>query len=512
MPSNRVFVGNLSPSTTSQGLKEHMIRIFISDMGDVKYAKVYQNRHGNSGSGIVEFSIVEGAKAAIQILNDSVLDGRNILVREDRGDGTGGGGVAGRGEPCPRVDEALVATREIKHHTNTPMGSGRDDGGATASRGYYCNICDIWLSNDTEFTRLQHVNGKKHRKHLLASPYVRSTEGNNVGEAKVLTHHLLPTAADLLYQTPILAHLAYLCESDDEEIGPGEENEEENVRSLCDAFGAVNISNTNAKALDDTKVVNVNGGALKEIKHSSNTPMSQMTPSNHPHSNHKPIVSNIVLKDGLETLADAVVLQGACQKGGSMLRKVLKKVAGLELLVLDENSTPSVCQVKRSCTVTINTTHFDNKTQYLIVLDYRAGRLVTTDQREKIVSIFDSYTSAGFLDWLSGERGWKFHNPPSDAVGSTVWKKRIVTKLNILQGVHSLFAPATQKYFFGSSGRMMWRKQNELTDVVNDIRVWVETITPKTELTRWLLRNSAHGPNSLVHWAHHSPVSFCVWL
>ena len=59
---------------------------------------------------------------------------------------------------------------------------------------------------------------------------------------------------------------------------------------------------------------------------------------------------------------------------------------------------------------------------------------------------------------------------------------------------------------------MMWRKQNELTDVVNDIRVWVETITPETELTRRLLRNSSHGPNSLVHWAHHSPVSFCVRL
>ena len=117
---------------------------------------------------------------------------------------------------------------------------------------------------------------------------------------------------------------------------------------------------------------------------------------------------------------------------------------------------------------------------------------MTTDQREKIVSIFDSYTSVGFLDWLSGERGWKFHNPPSDAVGSTVWKKHIVTKLNILQGVHSLFAPVTQKYFFGSSGRMMWRKQNELTDVVYGIRVWVETITPETELTRRLLRNSSH--------------------
>ena len=55
-------------------------------------------------------------------------------------------------------------------------------------------------------------------------------------------------------------------------------------------------------------------------------------------------------------------------------------------------------------------------------------------------------------------------------------KIRIVTKLNILQGVHSLFAPITQKYFFGSSGRMVWRKQNELTDVVNDVRVWIETI------------------------------------
>ena len=70
-------------------------------------------------------------------------------------------------------------------------------------------------------------------------------------------------------------------------------------------------------------------------------------------------------------------------------------------------------------------------------------------------------------------------------------KIRIVTKLNILQGVHSLFAPITQKYFFGSCGRMVWRKLNELIDVVNDIRVWIETIKSKTDLIRQLLRNSS---------------------
>lgn len=86
--SNRVYVGNLSWSTSWQDLKDHM-----RDAGDVQYAKVLQDRDGRSkGCGIVEFTEVEGAKDAIEKLTDTELKGRKIFVREDREDGKRGGG------------------------------------------------------------------------------------------------------------------------------------------------------------------------------------------------------------------------------------------------------------------------------------------------------------------------------------------------------------------------------------------------------------------------------------
>jgi RNA recognition motif-containing protein len=91
--SNRVYVGNLSWSTSWQDLKDHM-----RDAGDVQYAKILQDRDGRSkGCGIVEFTTVEGAKDAIEKLTDTELKGRKIFVREDREDGKRGGGGGNRG-------------------------------------------------------------------------------------------------------------------------------------------------------------------------------------------------------------------------------------------------------------------------------------------------------------------------------------------------------------------------------------------------------------------------------
>jgi len=92
--SNRVYVGNLSWSTSWQDLKDHM-----RDAGDVQYAKVLQDRDGRSkGCGIVEFTTVEGAADAIEKLTDTELKGRKIFVREDREDGKRGGGGGEGGE------------------------------------------------------------------------------------------------------------------------------------------------------------------------------------------------------------------------------------------------------------------------------------------------------------------------------------------------------------------------------------------------------------------------------
>ncbi|KAL3767404.1 hypothetical protein ACHAW5_007664 [Stephanodiscus triporus] len=123
----------------------------------------------------------------------------------------------------------------------------------------------------------------------------------------------------------------------------------------------------------------------------------------------------------------------------------------------------------------------------------------------KLLEVFAKYESAGFLEWLGGAKGWRFDCPVTEGPS---WKKCAVIQLNTLQGVFKLFAKDAQKYFFENSQRMAWRKQDELTDVVNDVRVWIETITPRSELTRKMLRNSSTGPDSLVHWAHHHPQTY----
>jgi len=77
----RVFVGNLSWSTTWQGLKDH----FVS-CGEVTRADVFTERSGRSrGCGIVEFATPELAKNAMATMNNTELDGRLVFVREDRG-------------------------------------------------------------------------------------------------------------------------------------------------------------------------------------------------------------------------------------------------------------------------------------------------------------------------------------------------------------------------------------------------------------------------------------------
>lgn len=98
----RVFVGNLSWETRSPSLEAHMQRA-----GEVIRAEVFTEASGRSaGCGIVEYGSAEMAAMAIQTLNDTVLDGRQVFVREDRetstrrrGMGGGGGGGGGSGGP-----------------------------------------------------------------------------------------------------------------------------------------------------------------------------------------------------------------------------------------------------------------------------------------------------------------------------------------------------------------------------------------------------------------------------
>lgn len=102
--SKRVYVGNLAYGVAWQDFKDHM-----RNAGDVRYAEVMMMPDGRSkGCGIVEFATQEGAKNAIETMNDTMLNGRQIFVREDReqkGSGVGGppGGSYGHhGPPPPR--------------------------------------------------------------------------------------------------------------------------------------------------------------------------------------------------------------------------------------------------------------------------------------------------------------------------------------------------------------------------------------------------------------------------
>ncbi|MFH1971272.1 MAG: RNA-binding protein [Patescibacteria group bacterium] len=77
----KLFVGNLDFTVKSDDLKAH-----FSTIGTVIDAVVISDRMtGRSrGFGFIEFSSDEEAKTAIEKLNNSELNGRNITVNEAR--------------------------------------------------------------------------------------------------------------------------------------------------------------------------------------------------------------------------------------------------------------------------------------------------------------------------------------------------------------------------------------------------------------------------------------------
>jgi RNA recognition motif-containing protein len=96
----KLYVGNLPYSSTEQSLHEA-----FASCGTVDSVNLIIDRDtGQSkGFGFVEMSSDSEAQKAIQELNDSTLDGRQIKVNEAkpkaprRGGGGGGGGYGGGG-------------------------------------------------------------------------------------------------------------------------------------------------------------------------------------------------------------------------------------------------------------------------------------------------------------------------------------------------------------------------------------------------------------------------------
>ena len=95
--SKNIFVGSLAWATTSEGLEQ-----VFAPFGSVTSAKVISDRETGRSKGFAFVEMDSGADEAIEALNGSDLDGRQIVVnearpREDRGGGGGGGGGRGYG-------------------------------------------------------------------------------------------------------------------------------------------------------------------------------------------------------------------------------------------------------------------------------------------------------------------------------------------------------------------------------------------------------------------------------
>ena len=92
----RLFVGNLAYSTTEDRLRQEFERF-----GNVtSVAVVIDRMSGRSrGFGFVEFATSEEGQAAMNELNGTSMDGREIVVNEARERGAGGGGPGGGGRP-----------------------------------------------------------------------------------------------------------------------------------------------------------------------------------------------------------------------------------------------------------------------------------------------------------------------------------------------------------------------------------------------------------------------------
>jgi len=102
--NRKLFVGNLPFST-----EENILQDLFAQAGPVESVRVMRDQAtGRSrGFGFVEMASEDGARAAIEKLNETELDGRRLAVNEARppasgggrgfGGGGGGGNFGGRG-------------------------------------------------------------------------------------------------------------------------------------------------------------------------------------------------------------------------------------------------------------------------------------------------------------------------------------------------------------------------------------------------------------------------------
>ncbi|MEO2034773.1 MAG: RNA-binding protein [Planctomycetaceae bacterium] len=94
--SKNIFVGSLAWATTSEGLEQA-----FGQYGVVTSAKVISDRETGRSKGFAFVEMDSGGDEAIEALNGSDMDGRQIVVNEARPreerSGGGGGGRGGYG-------------------------------------------------------------------------------------------------------------------------------------------------------------------------------------------------------------------------------------------------------------------------------------------------------------------------------------------------------------------------------------------------------------------------------
>jgi RNA recognition motif-containing protein len=89
--AKNLYVGNMSFSTTEDQLRE-----LFSQYGTVSKVQLIMDRETGRPRGFAFVEMSDGADQAIQALNGSQLDGRNLTVNEAK-PREGGGGGGGRG-------------------------------------------------------------------------------------------------------------------------------------------------------------------------------------------------------------------------------------------------------------------------------------------------------------------------------------------------------------------------------------------------------------------------------
>ncbi|MBI2216076.1 MAG: RNA-binding protein [Candidatus Rokubacteria bacterium] len=119
--ASKLYVGGLSYSTTSEGLRE-----FFAQCGTVTSATVITDRFSGQsrGFGFVEMTTAEEAQNAISQLNGRDLDGRRITVEVSNPQAArpGGGGRPGGGRPGgPRPGGGGRETSGYAHRPSKPV-------------------------------------------------------------------------------------------------------------------------------------------------------------------------------------------------------------------------------------------------------------------------------------------------------------------------------------------------------------------------------------------------------